>query len=493
MAFPLAFAPAGLALSAWIATAGATVPEKYGTGAASMGVAGAGVASVDDGHAALINPAGLSRMRRPAAGVGFSAAWDRFEPIPSVWWDTNRDGAVDARDPPLDVPSDLEDALGVHFFMGRHIGGKFGLGIVGYVPTRRVLELRTIEPSIPEWFLYGSRVQRYVLAAGVGGQILPGVHVGGGVDFVPRVRVSFAATVDGSIRGDADGDGLADAFSDVVVDVHEMDLEIIATFAPTLGLQLELGAWSEALEGLSVGLSWHGALGLPVQSEVDAQVNLGVEEVGDLDPFLLAVVAAAGVDLFDHYVPMTLTGGLAWRRPHRPGFTVDLKWTDWRPMLLSVARLGETEIDSPLIRLDDQIVDGNAVEASFRATVAVRGGIEVPLPRIEAGERFRYVDLVLRAGGGFEPTPLVSQGAESALLDAGRGLISAGLGVETWDPVDLVDGPTWLDLAAQLHLLSPGTLARATDTPRAGYPVATDAIPLGGHLWVVSAQWGFQF
>jgi hypothetical protein len=472
------------------ARADATVPERYGTGLASIGQAGVGVATTDDGHAALLNPAGLSRLRQATADVGFSLATESFAPFPDVWWDTNRDGLLDERDPPLELSSDVEDAYGVHFSLGRHIGGKFGVGLVGYVPTRRVLQLATYEPDLPTWFLYGSRVQRYAFAAGLGGEVLDGVHVGASIDFVPRVRADFAMTLSGTIVVEGDDDALE---TRVVADVHDLQLEIIAGFAPSVGLQLDFGRFAPGLDGLWFGAAWRGAVGLPVETRIDAQVDVEVADVGDLDPYLLAIVARAGVSVFDHYVPQTVTAGVAWRKPGRPSVAIDLRYTDWSPMIPSVSHVTDAEIISPLVRVDDEIVDGNPIDVTFRPTLTVRGGVEVPLPEVDLGGRWDTLQVKLRGGGAFEPTPLREQTDESALVDADRGIVALGAGIQTGDPLGLVEGPIWLDVGAQLHAMAPGRLERASDAPRAGFPVTDDHVAIGGRIWVVGAQWGFRY
>ena len=260
------------------------------------------------------------------------------------------------------------------------------MGIVGYIPTRRVLQLRTSEPDLPEYFLYTSRQQRYMLAAAVGGQIVNGVHVGVGVDFVPRVIIDVTMTLSATVTGD-DGPNLDNTVTEVVVDLHELQLDLVAGFAPTLGVNLDLGAWSPPLEGATIGLAFHGASGLPVQSRIDAQINASVEDIGDLEPYVIAAVAQAGLRLYDHYVPMTLALGLSYKPEKKFGAALDLTWANWRLFTASVANLTDAEVTSPIVRLDDAIVDGNAFAAEFRSTLTVRSGVEFPLPEITLGER----------------------------------------------------------------------------------------------------------
>ena len=111
-----------------LAVAGATVPDKFGVGCHWLGAGGGGVSLIGDGSSALVNPAGLSRVRRPTAAVGLMAGLHRFEPAPDVYSDTNRDGALDDRDEPHPVDVQVDPAIGMSLLMARQVGGKFGLG-----------------------------------------------------------------------------------------------------------------------------------------------------------------------------------------------------------------------------------------------------------------------------------------------------------------------------------------------------------------------------
>jgi len=474
--------------------AGATVPDTFGLGGRYLGMGGGGVALVDDGPAAMMNPAGLSRMHQPTAGLAFSAAFARVKEIPPLWWDTNRDGVVDERDTALTYDGGVEDALGLHFFMGRHVGGKFGIALAGYLPTNRLLRFATFEPSLPNYFMYSNRPQRYAMAGGVGGELFKGFNIGVGVDFVPRAKLYMLLTGEASITGDVDPEGqIEDLVTDIVIDVHELTLDLVPGFAPIVGVQVEFGKYASALDGLVLGAMYRGKVGLPIETTLDAQVNLTAEDIGDLEPFIIALVAKAGLNLFDHYVPQTAALGLAYKKHEILSGYVDVRWTDWRGMLLNVARLEYAEIESPLVSLDDTVHDGNEYEVQLRSVVSARAGAEVYLPRLELDNAWRYLQITLRAGVGWEPSPLVGQGEGSALLDADRMLFTVGGGVEAWDPKGLIDAPWRIDLFGQFHLLASGTFPHGADEPVAGTPVDGDTIPVGGHLLVVGGQISFDY
>ncbi|MCB9688886.1 MAG: outer membrane protein transport protein [Alphaproteobacteria bacterium] len=477
--------------------AAATVPDIVGLGARWQGAGGGGVAVVEDGTAALLNPAGLSRVRRPTASVGYLYGWPRFEATPELWWDTNRDGLVDENDPPLAFDANPPQMGGVQASASRNVGGKFGVGFTAYVPTANLVRFRMFEPSLPNWIMYDNRPQRFVAAAGLGGQILPGLSIGASVDLLARARIRVAATLDAEIDASSTGTGttetLSDVVTEIVVDVHEIDLAVVPALSPVLGVQLDVGQILPAIDGLVLGASYHHPLGLPLDVDLDVQANADVGGVGDLEPWVGAVVAQAGLSLFDHYQPRRVQMGLAYRRANALTVYADTRWTDWRGLVLNVARLETASLTSPFLDLNDTIVDGNSYDLVLRSTWAFRMGGDLSLPRFPLKGRARYLQLSFRGGFGYEPTPLVSQSAASAFLDTDRTMYTLGAGVEHWDPFDLVDGAVRFDIFFQYHVLARAQLPRSTDVPLAGYPVSAAGIPAGGSMPVIGGQWSFEY
>ena len=423
--------------------------------------------------------------------------WGResFAELPSLWWDTNRDGVVDERDTPLDVSSDVDDAAGFNLHVARQVGGKFGIGLSAYLPTTRLFRMATFEPALPNYFMYDNRTQRYALAAGVGGEVVKGVSIGASVDFVPRVTFGLAGTLDVSVTGDGSAQATDDLITEVVVDIHEMQLDVIPSFAPILGVQLEVGRWFEPLDGLVIGATYRGSVGLPIDIDLDVQANIALEDIGDLDPYVLAAIVDAGASIYDHYVPATAAVGLAWRTEETFTAYVDLRWTAWAPMSdnLNIMRVTRADITSPLVNIDDAIVDGNTHDVLFKNTISAAGGTELKLPRWDFATRWKYARVAVRGGFAWVPTPLVAQDERSALLDTNRVAFSLGAGLEFWDPLALVDAPVRIDLFGQYHVLAQGFINRSADTPTAGYPIDADTLPFGGSIFVIGGQVGFDY
>lgn len=442
----------------------------------------------------MLNPAGFAKVRRPKASIGLVVGLPKFAESPPLWWDTNRDGIVNTSDEPLNWDVQVDPHIGAQIELARHVGGKFGLGLVAYVPAQRLIRFKTFEPALPNWFMYENRQQRYVAVAGLGGTVLPGLSIGASVDVLAKARFNLGATLDARIVPPEDGSeaGLEDIV-EVGIDVHDLNLELVPALAPIFGIQWELGPIVPVLDGLALGASVHLPVGLPISADLDIQANVTAEDIGDLEPFTTAAIVQAQLALFDHYQPLRVQAGVGYQRKDLLSAYVDVRWTDWRRMTLNVTRVEDALVTAPFVTLDDAVVDRNPLNVELSSTVGLRGGYEMMTPKFSFPGRLQYVRLTGRLGGGYEPTPLRSQGPESALLDANRGFITAGAGLSHWDPFKLVDGEIRWDLFFQYHIIGTGVLERDTDEPKAGYPVDYTGIPYGGNIVAFGGQFGFDY
>ncbi len=472
----------------------ATVPDTYGAGARSMGMGGGGIAMTADPSAAQINPAGLYEIRHPILAVGAAGVIPTMKDIPDLWWDTNRDGTVDENDPPLQYSAQVDNSVGGFGGIGRPLGPRFAMGASFYIPAQRLLRFSTVEPALPNYFMYDNRTQRYAVSAGLAAQIVPGLNVGAGVEIVPSAKLDLALTIDAQVVGSGtEGEELSDLVGDVTVDVHELNADVVPGVAPTAGLQFHLGEYVPAVKGLWFGASFRGSVALPIDVRLDLQANISAEDIGDLEPIVIAALLDTGLTLTDHYVPLRVGMGAAYRPGKILNAYADLYWTNWRPMTLNVARLTSVNVTAPLVELDDAIVDGNPYDVTLTPVWSVRTGSEFLLPTVNLKNKFKYLKTAVRVGFQYEPSPLLTQGTTSAFLDTDRLGFTAGAGVEFWDPLHLFNGPMHIDVFGQFHLLASGTLPRSADTPTAGYPVAASGIPIGGTIAAFGGQWTFEY
>lgn len=465
-----------------------------------MGRAGGGVAVDDGAENVLLNPAALAGRAYPELSLGFLGAEMAFSDLPPLTWDTNRDGLLNGNDAPLELDASYDPVQAVIIGATRPIGPTLGVGFGLLVPVQRILRLSTFEPALPTYFMYSNRVQSYELGLGVGWRPWGGLAIGGGVAMIPRARYSLDATLDLTVSAASEGDGASDVVA-MGLDVHHMQLDLIPGFSPHLAVHWDAGKAVPALRGLMLGASWRGEAGLPVDVEIDLQINAGTEELDDLDEIVLPLVMAIQLGVYDHYVPEQWVGGAAYTLADTLTVSGEVRWTRWDRMQVSIAHVAASTVKGAAIDFgDNPISDGNPTDITMQPTLSPRVGLDLRLPGIDGGKHLGDIRLLTRGGFGYEPTPLVSQTAASALLDSDRVIFSVGVGVEHDDPFRRV-----IDRAAdtrrirldgyfQYHLLASGELTRPEpQEPTPGYPVGGSAIPIGGHLLAAGLQWSLEY
>lgn len=480
-----------------VAAASASPMEFYGFGARKMGRGGGGVALSEGAESIFQNPAALPGQAHPQASIGFVGVETEFTPFPDVWWDTNRDGLVNESDPALQLNANPDPVAGFMVGVTRPIGSMFSFGAGLFLPLDRLIRLQTFEPQLPTYFLYENRAQRYELVIGAGLRPAWGLAIGGGFQMIPRATYRIDATMDVTVSGAQEGDTAAGDVVGVALDVHDMSLDLAPGFAPIVSLHWDAGKALPALDGLQLGASWRGEAGLPVDVDINLQVNARTEDMGELDPVTLPLFLGISLGVFDHYTPSQLHFGGAYTIAHTATVTADVKRTAWDQMTPSVARVTHLTVNGSGITIPDgEAEDGNPYDVELRPTWSPRLGVELALPRFTLWPRWGEWALAVRGGVGFEPTPLVSQSVDTALLDGDRTLFAFGVGFEHDDPFRQPDHArrVRLDAFFQYHIVQSGSLDRGDPgTPTAGYSVDGSPIPIGGHLLAAGVQWGLEY
>jgi len=478
--------------------------EFYGFGARRMGRAGGGIALSDGPESILSNPASLPGLPFPELSIGAIYGESSFQQFPELWWDTNQDGLINDQDPGLAAGPQYDPTFGIMIGAALPFGERVALGIGLYVPPKRLLRLATFDPQIPTYFLYSNRNQRYELGLALGVRPVAGLSFGGGVLMIPKARYHLGATLDVALSGAEEGEALGDVVG-MSLDVHSMELDLSPGFAPIASMHWRLGDLHPALTGLEVGAAWRGTAGLPVDVGIDLQINARTQDIGELEDIVVPLVGRLELGVYDHYVPPRWEAGIAYTctLKGREAFTLsaDIRHTSWDKLKINVAQVTHSELNGAVVDFgDDPIADKNPYEPTLRATWAPRLGLDIAMPAIRTQTLMGEIGIRLRGGIGFEPTPLVSQGPESALIDAGRMIFAGGLGVTHRNPFWTPEGKggpdrmvSW-DGFLQYHRLGQGELDRgAPEVPTAGYAIDGSAIPIGGYLLAAGAQWSFQY
>ena len=478
-------------------TAVASPVDFHGFGAATMGRGAGGVAIADDAASVFLNPAALTRLEGGQFILGYTVIRSRFEALPDVYWDTNRDGRLTDADEPLAPDLPMSSADGIMIALGRPLGERVGVALDVFLPKDRLFRLHTFETELPTYFMYENRPHRYALTGGAAVDPGGGVSLGGGIRMLPQVFIDTAFSIDMIVSGDPSGevefDGAEDIL-DVEVDVNDITVDLVPGFAPTAGFQWDIGEVIPALDGFRLGGTWRGSTGMPVDISLDMQVNASAQELGDLEPTTVAVILQGGLELFDHYVPSQLQGGLSYETSDTLVVYGDVQYTRWEAFSLNVARLVDAELQASLLDLTElTITDGNGVSVQFRDTLGYRVGAEMRLPQWTLPGDAGTGRVVLRGGFGYAPSPLAAQSEASTLLDADRLIIALGAGFVHGEPFGLSGGPSVIDLFAQYQPLASASLTRESEEPTAGYPVDGASVPIGGELFAAGIQWRLDY
>lgn len=457
-----------------------------------MGRGLGGIALTDGRPNVFINPAGLSRIGRGTTMLGYSMLRTELTELPPVRWDTNRDGLITADDPPLNVSTDYGRYDGIPLAIGRSIGSRFGIALNAFIPVDRLIDISTFDPSIPTWFMYENRQRRFELGVGIGWEQLPGLYLGGTIQALTRARFSLNGTLSASVSGaDAQDTQATDLINGVVLDIHEMSLDLEPELSPMMGMIWDVGELIPPLEGLQLGSTWRGPVKMLVDIEVDLQIDATVAEVGDLEETTLAALAPFTMVVVDHYLPAQWGFGVAWVQPGDwLRLYTDARYTRWDVMPVNILTAAGELILPFASDTEIPLRDGNGHDLVLRPTWSTRLGGEVVLPRLIISDWFGTVQPTLRAGWSYEPTPLQSIGPNIALLDTDRMVFTGGLGIEHGAPFELVSGPVYWDAFFQYHPLAAGEIPVSYDdemTP--GAPIGTDRLPVGGYLWSTGVQW----
>jgi long-subunit fatty acid transport protein len=469
--------------------------DLYGFGGANIGRGGGGIAIVEDSTAAMLNPAGLSFIDRPELLLGAGLARMDFNKLPEVWWDTNRDGQINEFDPPLEVDPDPEPADGFTVAASSPVLDRYHVGAALFVPARQLTRFHTFDPSIPTYYQFENRPHRFALAMAASAELGNGVSVGGGLRFLLKAPLRLGFTLSSTVDGGAASGATIDDIVSVEADIHDIDLRIEPDWVPVFGLRWELGEANPNLEGLSLGLTGRGEGAMEIEVNLDGQLNITAENVGDFSPTAMAIFISSYVQVLDHYLPSQLAGGIGWQPTAALSIYADLQYTKWSGMKLNIAKITDLVLDATLIDLSGiEVSDGNPSSLNFNDTLSVKTGIEFTLPRKRLSDGVGTIQLTPRGGFGYEPTPLASQTPDTALLDSDRLIFAVGLGIEhTFQFAGNERVVVW-DLYLQQQVLARGLFTRPTpDEPTAGYPVVDQGFPIGGSLTTAGLQAGYRY
>ncbi|MBX7098106.1 MAG: outer membrane protein transport protein [Myxococcaceae bacterium] len=399
--------------------------DTFGDGPRAAAMAGAMVAEANDYTATFYNPALLTRAETANFGLGFS--WYRLQ------------GDVTSKDPSRQLdcaycssPDAVAFQLGFVFPLGGKLKNHVSLGVGLLVPATRLVRLLAPDPEQPYWITYNSNPERLLLHAGVGIKITEWFSLGVGIQ-------AFA---------DLLGDGAqvqVDLFSKQVTK-RSVDSSLVTRASPVFSVAIT------PIKQLRFGVTfrWERFLEYSIPASVDLK---GVGTLG------------FNINGITHYTPHELEFGAAWDPIPQLTIAVSGTWMNWSRapspyMGLTVDLSGDT---LKALGLDGALdVSSPSQPPGFADTVSGRLGIEYRI-----SDRF-----AARGGAFFRPTMVPKQDAPGTnILDGPTVGLTAGLGFNFSDPLEIFSRPVTIDLATQgQFVLARETNKEATDvTPSYSY------------------------
>jgi long-chain fatty acid transport protein len=450
---------------AWGAAVGATLgvlassspalasPEDlFGFGPRSPAMGGTGAACAAGSEATYTNPALLSRIHRNAVTLGVSGAV----------FDLHADGPQ--------LPGKVSAAPAKGFTVGVEVPVPFGgvlrdrvaTGFAFYTPSGALVRGKILYPETPQLPLLPDRAQSLAVRLGVGADLGLGLRAG--------IGMAALANLVGTIAIVSQGGQVT----------SRVDDQLIATYAPTVGLAWDL-PFDRAPDGSPrwrVGATYRGSIGATFGVNVDAS---------KLSTLNLPVFNIAGVAQYD---PPEVAFEVA---HERGGWTIaaGATWKHWGayPGVFEPTVLCPPEQDCAAL---------TPPQIAFSDTIVPRVGVErvLPLPR-KASVR-------LRAGAFYEPSPVPSSLAASPAYDlATQGLLnvptrffdtsryafSLGGGIDLGDAA-----PFSVDVWGQVHVLASRTQQTCTgDSTPCTPDIGQGPASLSGSVVAFGTMLGIRF
>lgn len=428
-----AYVGAAAMLVAWLAASEARADNfnlfGYGPRAAAMG--GAMTAEATDYTSVFYNPALM--VERKDVNFGFAFQWYRMTADVKP-----KDLAQEVDCKACTAPDAVGYSLGLVFPLGGKVKNHVAIGLGLYLPSQVMLRVNAPDPNTPFWYRYNANPERIVIHAGVGIKIVDWLKIGLGIQALADLLGNGA-----NVR--------VDLFSKEV-QLRELNSYLGTRVAPVFGLHVS------PIKRLRFGATFRWEMKLVY--EIPAKVDLAT--VGTL------AFAVTGVA---HFTPHTLSFGAAFDITEQLTVSLDGEWQNWSAAPSPYTNLN-IDLSGPLL---DGLGLGSALDLTspvqkpgFADTLGARLGFEYRIsPRFQA-----------RLGGFFRPTPVPKQNvAGTNLLDNTTIGVSGGFGFNFDDPLEIMQHPIQIDIAAQGHFI----LAReAIKEPTDVVPSYTAAARVGG-------------
>lgn len=379
--------------------------DSFGFGSRESAMGGAVVADTHGFAANYYNPAGLVSAPGTQISIGYFHAAQHLR----------ANGLDNGVDP-------VRGIVGGLVAPGTFLGLPLAFGVAVHLPNDRLSRVHSLKDETPRWEMYDNRSQLLFIATSIAVRPLPWLDVGAGVSYLAATRarmdISGVAVIP---PGDPHDSQLR----------HEVDGDLTTVRFPILGARIHLS------EKVHVGLAYRGESKLDLK--FSAYLHGQVDYAGIKVPATYELVSRT----YDVFHPRQAVAGVTWQVHRRARVGLDLTWINWsayeRPISNSSTLLNVDIQGLPLV-----------IPPSPKPTVGIDPGFKNRLqPRIGlewVALASPHVELPLRAGYVYDPSPVPSQSGNTNSIDTDRHTFSAGVGIRLIAPAEELPGDVTLDL-----------------------------------------------
>jgi len=393
--------------------------DNFGLGSRSAAMAGAFTAVADDFSGAMYNPAGLVHTGRMEVSIGYFRADPRLETFwADNWWDVDEDtisGII----------------LGLVFPPARVLGVDFIGGLGLHLPDKRVARSLMVPYEQPRFAMYGASNQRTVVFSPNAVRINKWLAIGAGFQM-------FIDTTGGPkfelIQDTQENRG---KFSEGRISSTQKP-----KFFPFAGVMIDAG------KGIKLGFCFRDKQEITLDIPMLVKIEALSFEI--LPPLALELPASA-IDMSTpaplFFSPRQYALGVSWKPRQSLLLAVDLTYMEWDEFI-NPGPDGYSIFYGGLAILLRQNPNFHLPQGNFRNIWVPAAGVEFRALNTNS------LELFLRAGYRFRPSPVPEQTGRAAFLDSDTHIVTGGLGLTFKNLVKTVmREPFSLDLHVQyLHL-----------------------------------------
>ena len=374
--------------------------HTFGFGPKAIGMGNAFVSVADDFSAAWYNPAGMTQKKNVELGFGYQYV----RPFMEVNGDNFR------------VQDSHSTAFGFSLPMpfSAWLEDRIYLGLAFYMPWNLIFGVKVPLPEEPQFLLLENEPRDITIVPALAVEIHPALSIGGAVLLRDNPLGTFEATLTPE--------------NEAVLDVNQ---GLPTYFSPSVSIHLRPGEIWPSLEGLRLGFIWRDEF--RIEYKFTPLIGIG---------YIPLIINFEAINL---YQPQRFTWGVSYAFTPRLLAALDLSYNRW------------SEIPDPNLKTSFNFVfpifpvkfaETESFQPNFKDTLSTALGVQYQVKASDA------LDIFLRFGYSFEPSPVPLQTGVTNYLDGDKHILafSPEIRLKRWNGKPLMF-PTCIGGYVQAHFM----------------------------------------